>query len=48
MLPMRFSVETSDRQVREIDYPVALVGSVWQVRTEQPCAQFRETAERGG
>ncbi|WBB91999.1 hypothetical protein [Verrucosispora sp. WMMC514] len=48
MLSMRFSVETSDRQIREIDYPVALVGSVWQARTEQPCAQFRETEERGG
>ncbi|MEG3633396.1 hypothetical protein [Micromonospora palythoicola] len=48
MLPMRFSVETSDRQVKEIDYPIALAGSVWQARTEQPCAQFRATEERGG
>ncbi|MBQ1051980.1 hypothetical protein KBX50_26420 [Micromonospora sp. C51] len=38
-LPMRFSVETDDRQVIEIDYPVALGGSVWQVRAEQPCAR---------
>ncbi|GIJ34730.1 hypothetical protein ACIBQ2_08040 [Micromonospora sediminimaris] len=39
ILPMRFSVETDDRQVREIDYPVALVGSVWHARAEQPCAR---------
>ncbi|MEU9510130.1 hypothetical protein AB0D32_28055 [Micromonospora sp. NPDC048170] len=28
-LPIRFSVETPDRQVREVTYPVALVGSPW-------------------
>ncbi|GIJ37506.1 hypothetical protein [Micromonospora andamanensis] len=39
LLPMRFSVETDDRQVIEIDYPVALGGGVWQVRAEQACAR---------
>ncbi|NYH42725.1 hypothetical protein HNR22_002452 [Micromonospora jinlongensis] len=45
---MRFSVETGDRRTREIDYPIALVGSVWHVRTEQPCAHSREVKKRGG
>jgi hypothetical protein len=48
LLSMRFSVETGDRQVIEINYPVALVGSIWHVRTEQPCAHFREMKKRGG
>ncbi|MFB9853056.1 hypothetical protein ACFFMR_22005 [Micromonospora andamanensis] len=43
LLSMRFSVETGDHQVREIDYPVALVGSTLQARTEQPCARSVET-----
>ncbi|WP_406072072.1 hypothetical protein [Micromonospora sp. NBC_01638] len=29
-LSVRFSVETDDKQVREVRYPVALVGSAWQ------------------
>ncbi|MGC5309243.1 hypothetical protein [Micromonospora zamorensis] len=48
LLSMRFSVETGDRKTREIDYPIALVGSIWHVRTEQPCAHFREMKKRGG
>ncbi|MEV2242203.1 hypothetical protein [Micromonospora sp. NPDC049891] len=48
LLSMRFSVETGDRQVREIDYPVALAGSAWQARTEQPCAHIREMEKNGG
>ncbi|MFI6258853.1 hypothetical protein ACIBCL_22505 [Micromonospora zamorensis] len=48
LLSMRFSVETGDRQTREIDYPIALVGSIWHVRSEQPCAHFREMKKRGG
>ena len=28
-LPVRFSVETADGQVREARYPVAIVGSAW-------------------
>ena len=27
---MRFSVETEDKRLREVRYPVALVGSPWQ------------------
>ncbi|GIJ78533.1 hypothetical protein SAMN05443287_109122 [Micromonospora phaseoli] len=46
LLSMRFSVETGDHQVREIDYPVALVGSSWHA--EQPCAHFRAKEKRGG
>ncbi|MBG6099924.1 hypothetical protein IW249_000338 [Micromonospora vinacea] len=29
-LSMRFSVETEDKRLREVRYPVALVGSAWQ------------------
>lgn len=47
-LPMRFSVETGDRQTREVSYPIALVGSVWH-QAEQPCSDFREMEKsRGG
>ncbi|MEU0080406.1 hypothetical protein ABZY58_21095 [Micromonospora tulbaghiae] len=47
-LSMRFSVETGDRQIREVSYPVALVGSVWQRGAELPCAHLREMEKRGG
>ncbi|MFU8872413.1 hypothetical protein [Micromonospora sp. SL4-19] len=30
-LPMRFSVETADRQIREVSYPIALQRSAWQL-----------------
>ncbi|MFU8870858.1 hypothetical protein [Micromonospora sp. SL4-19] len=47
-LSMRFSVETGDRQIREVSYPVALLGSIWHVRTEPMCAHYREMEKRGG
>lgn len=40
-LPMRFWVETDDRKVREVTYPVALVGSVWHRAADQPCQHLR-------
>lgn len=40
-LSMRFSVETADRQIREVSYPVAVVGSVWHRAAEKPCEHLR-------
>ncbi|MGW5579612.1 hypothetical protein [Micromonospora chokoriensis] len=39
-LSIRLSVETADRQVREVNYPVAVAvaGSVWHYAAERPCA----------
>ncbi|MGW0217415.1 hypothetical protein ACWDXH_23785 [Micromonospora chokoriensis] len=37
-LSIRFSVETADRQVREVSYPVAVAGSVWHYGAERSCA----------
>ncbi|MEV4658784.1 hypothetical protein [Micromonospora sp. NPDC049301] len=37
-LSIRFSVETADRQVSEVSYPVAVAGSVWHYGAERPCA----------
>lgn len=36
-LSMRFSVETDDKQVREVNYPVALAGSIWHHAAMQSC-----------
>ncbi|MGW5012617.1 hypothetical protein ACWEOR_10965 [Micromonospora chalcea] len=36
-LSMRLSVETADRQAREVTYPVAVAGSVWHLGAERPC-----------
>ncbi|GGM48201.1 hypothetical protein GCM10011608_36270 [Micromonospora sonchi] len=47
-MSIRLSVETADRQIREVSYPIALVGSIWHVKTEQPCAHYREMEKRGG
>lgn len=40
-LSMRFSVETDDKQVREVNYPVALAGSIWHHVAMQPCERRR-------
>ncbi|WP_433283051.1 hypothetical protein [Micromonospora sp. CA-244673] len=37
-LSIRFSVESGDKQVREIGYPVALVGSDWERDARSMCA----------
>jgi hypothetical protein len=47
-LSIRFSVETADGQAREVSYPVAVVGSLWHLSAEQPCAHLTELAKRGG
>ncbi|MER7443393.1 hypothetical protein [Micromonospora avicenniae] len=47
-LSMRFSVETGDGRISEFSYPIALVGSMWQVGTEQLCANLRAMEKRGG
>lgn len=47
-LSMRFSVETTDRQVREVNYPIAVVGSDWHRSAEQPCARLADSAKHGG
>ncbi|WP_433263249.1 hypothetical protein ACQPWR_25550 [Micromonospora vinacea] len=36
-LSMRFSVETEDKRLREVRYPVALVGSAWQEDALRMC-----------
>ncbi|AEB46871.1 hypothetical protein [Micromonospora maris] len=36
-LSLRFSVETDDRQVREVTHPVALVGSAWERDAQRMC-----------
>ncbi|MCG5464124.1 hypothetical protein MED01_002287 [Micromonospora sp. MED01] len=36
-LSVRFSVETEDNRLREVRYPVALVGSAWQEDALQLC-----------
>lgn len=46
-LSVQFQVETPDGQIRDVSYPVALVGSVWHRAAEQPCELLRETEERG-
>ena len=45
---MRFSIETADRQIREVGYPIALMGSEWQSGAEPACAHYREMEKRGG
>ncbi|MDI5938197.1 MULTISPECIES: hypothetical protein [unclassified Micromonospora] len=40
-LPVRFSVETADRRTREVTYPVAMKGSLWQQGAEVPCEHLR-------
>lgn len=40
-LSMQFSVETDDRQIREVRSPTALVGSVWQLSAERICELAR-------
>ncbi|MGC4810084.1 hypothetical protein ACLQ29_06080 [Micromonospora sp. DT228] len=47
-LSIRFSVETADRQVREISYSVAVAGSAWHQGAERPCAILAEMARRHG
>ncbi|SCG55541.1 hypothetical protein [Micromonospora inositola] len=47
-LSIRFSVETADRQVREVSYPVAVKGSAWDRGAEQPCTFITDLARRGG
>ncbi|WNM37037.1 hypothetical protein RMN56_17755 [Micromonospora halotolerans] len=37
-LSLRFSVETEDRRVREVDYPVAIAGSDWARDAQSMCA----------
>ncbi|SBT49811.1 hypothetical protein GA0070621_3564 [Micromonospora narathiwatensis] len=37
-LPLGFSVETEDKQVREVSYAVALVGSDWERVAQFKCA----------
>ncbi|MET7970301.1 hypothetical protein [Micromonospora sp. NPDC005305] len=37
-LSLRFSVETEDKRVREVGYPVALVGSDWERDARSMCA----------
>lgn len=41
-LSMRFSVETSDGQIREGSYPVVLDGTIWHFEAEPSCAHFGE------
>ncbi|MEU7755886.1 hypothetical protein [Micromonospora sp. NPDC049171] len=47
-LSLRFSVETADRQVREVSYPVAVAGSAWHQGAERPCTILAELARRHG
>ncbi|MFG1842719.1 hypothetical protein ACGFH8_30330 [Micromonospora sp. NPDC049175] len=47
-LSIRFSVETADRQVREVSYSVAVAGSAWHQGAERPCASLAEMARRQG
>lgn len=37
-LSVRFSVNTNDNHVREVSYPVALVGGAWHELAERACA----------
>ncbi len=37
-LSLRFSVETGDRRVREVGYPVAIAGSDWERDAQSMCA----------
>ncbi|MFF5219396.1 hypothetical protein [Micromonospora sp. NPDC000442] len=39
-LSMRFAVETADGRVREVSYPVAVIGSAWHREVERPCAHL--------
>ncbi|RNI03329.1 hypothetical protein EEZ25_11160 [Micromonospora aurantiaca] len=43
-LSIRFSVQTADRQVREVSYPVAVAGSAWHHGAERPCAGLADSA----
>ncbi|MCW3818610.1 hypothetical protein ONA91_29645 [Micromonospora sp. DR5-3] len=47
-LSIRFSVETADRQIREVSYPVAVEGSAWDRGAEQPCTFITDLAKRAG
>jgi hypothetical protein len=47
-LSIRFSVETADRQVREVISPVAVTGSAWQHGAERPCTVLADLAKRHG
>ncbi|MEV4122470.1 hypothetical protein [Micromonospora sp. NPDC049645] len=47
-LSIRFSVETADRQIREVSYPVAVMGSVWHQGAERPCTALADLAKRHG
>ncbi|MEW2593663.1 hypothetical protein [Micromonospora aurantiaca] len=47
-LSIRFSVETADRQAREVSYPVAVKGSAWEREAEMPCAYLSHSGRRGG
>ncbi|MEU5945165.1 hypothetical protein ABZ793_06330 [Micromonospora sp. NPDC047465] len=47
-LSIRFSVETADRQVREVSYPVAVAGSAWHQGAERPCTVLADLAKRHG
>ncbi|TDC61604.1 hypothetical protein E1258_11025 [Micromonospora sp. KC207] len=40
-LSIRLSVETADRQMREVSYPVALMGSDWHRSAEPACEHVR-------
>ncbi|WP_218106734.1 hypothetical protein [Micromonospora pallida] len=46
-LSIRFSVETADRQVREVSYPVAVRGSAWHQGAERPCTYLTNLAKSG-
>ncbi|MFJ6196203.1 hypothetical protein [Micromonospora sp. NPDC092111] len=47
-LSIRFSVETADRQVREVSYPVAVKGSAWHQGAEMPCRYVSYSGKGGG
>ncbi|MFU8854950.1 hypothetical protein ACNAW0_28870 [Micromonospora sp. SL1-18] len=47
-LSIRFSVETADRQVREVSYPVAVKGSAWHQGAEMPCSFLSYSGKGGG
>ncbi|MBQ0897936.1 hypothetical protein KBX37_33670 [Micromonospora sp. U56] len=39
-LPMQFSVETGDKQTKEVTSPVPIVGTVWYGAPDQRCKQL--------
>ncbi|WFF06675.1 hypothetical protein O7622_27190 [Micromonospora sp. WMMD1076] len=47
-LSIRSSVETADRRIREVNYPVAVKGGAWDRAAEMPCAYLSYAGKRGG